>query len=311
MQISVYKSCYSSKFKFIDNVNIVSMNHIKKLSLGAFYDENGNKIVGACRAGGRGGDHILDISPMYYLPSKNNDIVRGRSLYLGPNMSHYGHFIIETLSRMWIGQFEYFDNIILSPFIFGIKIVKFQVDFFKLFGIPLEKIKIIDNEFYYEELYIPDQLWKINEHPSKLVGKVYDFIRKFYLNKINDTTQKFTRIMLSDLNENHRLANKSEIQEYLSSVGYKIIYPELLSFEQVMFYYTTAKYIVTLSGTLAHNALFFNEDVHVFEILDQRTPKKPLSLQEDIYLLREISYEYIEYTGKNGHINIENIKSKL
>lgn len=331
MQVEVYQNAYCNSFEFFPTSQFsLGLDYISKVSTGALYTEEGNKIDISVRKGGMVGDKVLDASPSFYKDNTAGKI-KGRSVYLGPFMAHYGHFITEGLSRFWLLEHSNFDNVIFSPFIFGPKLDKFHDEIFHLFGI--KNIHIVSQPTCFEEIWVPEQLWFINSKPKYGLKRVYDFIKEHYSNsniidkkrnlKIYDFLTKHNsnnnqhknvsvgRYFLSDKNQNSRIKNKSDVEQTFKEKGFDIIFPEELSFYEQMSYYLSAKVLICFSGTLAHNALFCNENItKIIEIGDVRSKSKPIPMQEFIYDMLDIQYKYINYVGdEEGNLSLSYLQN--
>lgn len=286
------------------------MRHISKFSFGAIYTENGAKIDSSVRIGGTYGDKVLDCSPSFFKLNSYKKIFKGKTIYIGPFMGHYGHFITEGLSRLSLLNHQDFDNVVCSPFIFTNKLSSFHKELLNLFGI--EKLQVLDETSFFEEIWIPEQLWSINTKPKLGLKRIYDFIKRSYMDKFEKKHTQYN-ICLSDKNKDSRIKNKSDVEKLFEHNGFMIIYPENLSFEEQIYYYLHAKTFVCFSGTLAHNALFCNEDsVNILEIGDMRSKNRPIPMQEYIYELGSLKYKFVPYQGdKDGNISIGYLKKTI
>src|SRR5262245_55611901 len=92
--------------------------------------------------------------------------LRGRTLYLGNIMNHYGHFITETLSRLWSSErMADYDHIVGFPpnANKGQHLPKeFHRYSLALLGLDLSRVTILRDPVRFDEICIPDQLWRLN-----------------------------------------------------------------------------------------------------------------------------------------------------
>lgn len=100
MKNNVYKNAFSTPYIFSKNneqIRGTIPNWIRQVCYGGIYDEQGELIQNSLRKGGYSGDHVLHLaSHINRYPAEYNKKLSGRTLYLGPLMNHYGHFITET-----------------------------------------------------------------------------------------------------------------------------------------------------------------------------------------------------------------------
>lgn len=318
MKVEIFKNAHNNEFKFVSSTDLeLGLKHISKISFGSFYTEEGNKIETSVRRGGFVGDRVLDSSPSFFKTEIYDKKFKGKSIYLGPLMSHYGHFITESLSRFWMLDYSYFDNIVFSSFIFQNKITEFQKEIFEIFNI--ENVIVINKPSFFEEVWIPEQLWTINLPPQDGLSRVYFFIREYYkrkrsfsFNKKSIFTSKMNKkYFLSDKNLDGRVKNKKEIEKIFFQKGCEIIYPEEMSFAKQISYYLNAKVLIGFSGTLVHNALFCDSHfTKVIEIGDIRSGNRIIPMQQFVYDISGVEYKYLNYIGDaDGNIDLEYIKN--
>jgi capsular polysaccharide biosynthesis protein len=273
--------------------------------MGGLYTKNGDLIFSSMRKGGYGGDHVISIAPDY-IPCKKNNLLKGRSIYLGPLMGHYGHFLIETLSRMLVFNLEEFDNIVFSKFIWGAKLQRFHKEFLQYFKIDNKNIIVLENNITFEELYIPQQLWNINRKPNLLVKDIYSFIRSKIYNK--DVNRVF--LTYTDKN-NSRIKNLIEVEMIFKKYGFDIIEPERLSIREQLEIYKNAKILAGASGTAMHNCLFSKKGACTIELGDSRSPEDYMHLQKEINELNLLNSNRINFVGKNGKFDISTLEQQL
>lgn len=307
--IKVYKNAFSSDFRVESSQgdSFISDNlpYIKKIVWGGLYTKNGDLIFSSMRKGGYGGDHVISIAPDY-IPCKKNNLLKGRSIYLGPLMGHYGHFLIETLSRMLVFNLEEFDNIVFSKFIWGAKLQRFHKEFLQYFKIDNKNIIVLENNITFEELYIPQQLWNINRKPNLLVKDIYSFIRSKIYNK--DVNRVF--LTYTDKN-NSRIKNLIEVEMIFKKYGFDIIEPERLSIREQLEIYKNAKILAGASGTAMHNCLFSKKGACTIELGDSRSPEDYMHLQKEINELNLLNSNRINFVGKNGKFDISTLEQQL
>ena len=94
---------------------------------GSIYDAKGHICQNSQRTTLGNNEWNPNDTPSITPPSHLN-FIKGRSLYLGHYTGHYGHFLIETLSRFWaihkIDDHQFYDN-----FIFHRTSVRLKIEF--------------------------------------------------------------------------------------------------------------------------------------------------------------------------------------
>jgi len=109
LQIQSLEGAFSTRFKLTKAANMKSaiaesQAHCRSFTTGCLYNAQGEKHVLSERLGALGGDHVAAFNPDMVKPPIRlfTQKLSGHSLYLGSWMGHYGHFITETLSRLWL-----------------------------------------------------------------------------------------------------------------------------------------------------------------------------------------------------------------
>lgn len=243
---------------------------------GALYDSN-NLIIGdSIRLIDRS-DHVLPIDVAFLPARKDCQTIHGKSIYLGSFFSHYGHFLTEGLSRMWLENFSGYDNVIFQPFIFGSTRLSIHNFIFDQYNIDDKKIRIISTPTHFESIDIPHQLWNINREPDIRMNGIYENIKKKCL-VLHKDENIYSKIFLSS--RNHlRVDGVAALEEVLISNGFTIIYPEDYEFSRQVFLYANASVLIGISGSGMHNVIFCNQSTLVIEIGDYRSKKKPINMQ--------------------------------
>lgn len=284
-------------------------SNIKKTTIGGLYDGNGHLILNSIRKGGVGGDHVVSNAPLFIGNSHEEyEIIKGKSIFLGNLMNHYGHFVTEGLSRFGnYNEFCNYDNFIFMPFIFPSsmeRMNKFHDFFFDRFGIDRSKIKIIREKTLIESVYVPKQNWIINTPPDINVKKIYKHISL----SVNPKQGKYFLSRKKD--PSNRIGNIEDLEYFFLKNGYEIVYPEFMEVEDQVSIYSGADTLVSLSGSGAHNIIFSKKGCSFIEIGDVRTPKKPISMQKYANSLSDATYHFVPFVGQDGILDIKSLNSK-
>ncbi|MBB1298295.1 DUF563 domain-containing protein [Pseudoalteromonas sp. SR41-7] len=198
--------------------------------------------------------------------SNNYTKIEGDTIYLGWLIPHYGHFLMETLSRCWV--LELLEKKSNYKFLFNyynkgndfIKDKKWAKEFLLSFGIHEEDIIFAEKNFYFEKLIIPSQSLilhsSVNVKSQKYIWhKIKSFFKPEGLR--NDRKVYLSRKLLKK--EKRRLANEDKVEAIFSKFGFEIIYPETLSLKEQVNLLHNSKIVVGPSGSALHNAAFMQE----------------------------------------------------
>ncbi|MCL2222921.1 MAG: glycosyltransferase family 61 protein [Oscillospiraceae bacterium] len=186
-------------------------------------------------------------------------------VYGGAIFGHFGHFIVESLSRMW----WFLENRDCEhKFVFILHDNRWHesilyADYFNMLGIKEADIILLKEPMRFDKVIVPAQsAYIVSGYKVKLM-KIYDAIRdsvtpacyeKVYLTK--------TKFSQSD-HANNGIVNENYFENYYRNKGYAIIAPEQLSVREQVSIIAGAKDIVCVSGTLHHHTLFAKDCVNI------------------------------------------------
>lgn len=305
-----FENAICTKFEALnfDSNNNSAQSNVKKITIGALYDNNGHLILNSIRKGGVGGDHVVSNTPLFIGGFHDGyETIKGSSIFLGNLMNHYGHFITEGISRFSnYKEFCNYDNFIFMPFVFPSSMERknrFHDFFFERLGIDRDKIKIIRQNSLIERVHVAKQRWVINSPPDVYIKSIY----KYLSSSVNPEQGKFFLSRKKDVS--NRISNIEELENFFLKRGYNIVYPELLGVEDQISIYSGADVLVSLSGSGAHNILFAKEKCSFIEIGDVRTQKKPIPMQEYANFLSDADYHFVPFVGQNGILEIKSIEN--
>jgi hypothetical protein len=184
-------------------------------------------------------------------------------IYAGFMRYQWGHFIVNSMSRLWfIYKYpeEKYDKIIFSVLPGDRRELSGNfLEFFKLLGI-LDKVEFIECPTAFKTVIVPELSWSLQHHYSEEFNLVYDRLIENVLSHNEDNTVQypskvyFTRSQL-------KTAHLSEIgmeflDDFFASNGFSVIPPESLSLEQMVMTMQSAEVVAGASGSTVHNILF-------------------------------------------------------
>jgi hypothetical protein len=193
-------------------------------------------------------------------------------LYGGILFNHFGHFLLESLGRLW--AYEYVKE--LNPYICfyapqGIpdylRKNHYMNQVMAGFGIPLERLIFMDELLQLKEVIVPEQKygWGFFKKPD---ATFLNFVRGFsFKNNLPKEFEHTDRIYVSrtklpfksGMNTHGRIIAEHLFEEYLLANGYKILYPERYNLFQQLSIYNHAKKIIFSSGSALHACILLPE----------------------------------------------------
>lgn len=193
-------------------------------------------------------------------PNKKVD----KAVFLGYGFDQYGHFLTESLSRIWsVIQDDMYSGYKLAivPFYKKYKLdKKFIYNFFELLGIQ-DRVVVIDGDTVFDELIIPNQSMHLYTSISPQQVLTWKKIKGNALQprKVNSSSMG-DKIYVSRKNSiSRRRCNEEDIERVFSDFGFKVIYPENYSLVEQINIFHNAKYAAGCVGSAMHNTVFMQD----------------------------------------------------
>lgn len=287
-------------YAIIDNGIIVPLGFLGP-RIGGVYGKDGNPIPSSSLQ--RGPNSFLYKADKTYTGSVQKE--KGSVIFGGFYDNHFGHFIIETISRLWILNIE-------NP---GTKIVFVLPENIRrsrdsLLEIMLAKhdisFDVISRPTQYDEVVVPDAGFSLrntfhSEHWDWLKTIAHDESSSF----INKTDQPLylSRSMISA--GQRQAFGEVDLEKCLTEAGVKVVHPQKLPFLEQIKLISSHKTIIGLEGSQLHNIIFSHGHKKIIQM--DRRPVNSSYRMIDIMLKNDASYieivppkEYdnFKFTGK-------------
>jgi len=208
-----------------------------------------------------------------YLAKYNPVKLPGNYLYLGPLQSHFGHFMEESLGRLWACDLykNRVDGFIFIKYHEGIKVHPYMVEVFNLFKVDSQKLKLVNQLYEVENLIIPEiGAWLGSEKKwfkrvtSNFIN-VEDYKRKLLPKKI--IVRRSSKFL-------GRVAGFNYFSNILVGNGFQEIYPERYSIREQIEFVVSANIIIWEQGSACH-LLKILPNLKSTSILIRRDPYQP------------------------------------
>ena len=187
----------------------------------------------------------------------------GSYVYLEIFRSHFGHFLLETMSRAW-----YLTN--LHPNVRIILHGDFQERDGEIPGyvravlnalsIEPGRIVLADHDLLVEELIVPSPQFWLGWKASPGFCHVFDHLREELAHRGYSDGPLPKKVYLSRRQFTRRLVgNEADAETLFASRGFHIVSPEKISFEQQVMLAGNASHLAGLAGSALHMILFNNQ----------------------------------------------------
>lgn len=215
-------------------------------------------------------------------------------VYCGYLVDHWGHFLIEGVTRLW-----YFleNDPTVDKYVFFLdegeerQLKGNYLEFFRLLNI-LDKLEIINKPTTYRQVIVPELgIYMRTAYTPKLL-KVFDTIASNV--QVDPSWETPEKIYYSRSQFQKGIPFEfgfATLDDFFQRNGYTILFPEKVPLGRMIHYIRNAKVVATLSGSLPHNMLFGCQGQKV-EILERFVISD--DNQTDVNRMRELDVTYID-----------------
>ena len=194
------------------------------------------------------------------------EIIKGRYLYLGWFFNHYGHFMLESLSRAWaLAEVGNIDGVVMHLHAADAPAAPYLMAFFDLLSIPREKVIFVLDDLQIETLLLPSQQAVLSRAISPQMLSLYRLLgRRAVAIKGQQDTEKLyiSRRLLPD--DQRKASNEATLEACFQEKGYRVVHPQFMDVISQLALFSGAKYFAGMEGSGLHNILFSQHPVHVW-----------------------------------------------
>lgn len=220
-------------------------------------------------------------------------------VYCGYLVNQWGHFLIESIARLW--YFLKKDDESINHYVFFIgngekrTITGNYREFFELLGI-WKKISFVNRPTRYREVVVPELSYKRTIYYTDQFKDIFFKITNEVMSK-KDVTKSFEKKNKIFFSRSHIKGIKKRefgleiIDNYFEKNGYKVLCPEKITLLELIHYIKNADEIAMFSGSVHHNILFADDGKKI--ILIERNVINN-EIQVDINRMKNLSVEYID-----------------
>lgn len=273
------------KMRLIDNATIMPFSGSLCSFSGGIFTSDGDFIE----------DSIVERGQPAKL-QKTVDYLSGTYIYGGCLFSHFGHFILESLSRLYmIRRCKEYPIIFITN---TDSVFQFQKDHFRLLGVNNEIIRIKKPTSIERLIYSPPGS-SIN--PLYITEEQINSLKYLYFPENAKRTKEKIWLSRSKLFMG-MIINEEAIEKILIKIGYKIIHPEILPLLEQIKLISTSEIVAGFDGSQFFSLLFALDISSKFHIFNRR-PNIPKAIP---YVLQKRNVEFnlhnfdIEYVCGEG-----------
>ena len=239
------------------NVIYTPSSRTSKPFRGCLYDQELNRIEASCIKRGTT-DLCLNADETHYSGEKDNLPFLDRTvLYLGAITSHYGHFLLESLSRWWPvpeygSEFDHYLVHVSNPAVLEKPYVQMCLN-----ALKIDPRKII---FFSE----PTRIAKVIVPQAAIQGSSHIFTQ--YKMLCDSIAARYSEVTTTEqpLYLSRRLLTKGvryyqgeeKLEALLVDRGVRVVHPQLLPFDEQLRVINTHRHILGIMGSAMHTIAF-------------------------------------------------------
>ncbi len=236
---------------------------------GCLYDAQKERIEASCVKRGITDTCLTQDSRQFTEDAHALPIYEQPLLYLGHLLPHYGHFLLEFLSRWWplienVDETQHYLLHLRDPKALDRPYIRACLDALK---IDRDKMIFFDQPTKLKQVVVPEPAFQIHSHIfikyKELCGKVTEAIAGTKFNTTDQPLYVSRRLLSSDLSG---FRGEEPIETFLSARGVRVIHPQMLSFEEQVRIYNEHKTIIGLNGSGLLNIAFSLEPKNVIAL---------------------------------------------
>lgn len=236
----------------------------------------------------------IPLRVQYSYPFENAEYKDEKVVYCGYLIEHWGHFLIEAVTRLW-----YFmeNDASIDKYVFFIEedsdrqITGNYREFLELLKI-WDKLEIITKPTTYREVIVPELGIVCRQSYTPKLLKVFDAVAENVVPDPAWETPEKIFYSRSQFKKGKPFEFGFEsIDNFFEKNGYTILYPEKVPLSRMIHYIRNSKVVASLSGSLPHNMLFANQGQKL-EIIERLVIND--DNQTDVNRMRELDVTYVD-----------------
>lgn len=227
------------------------------------YDVKGKLILEAARFRGPEPHSIGSPFSTWFDPKRAKNIWSEPAFYMGQFAKHYGHFLVDSLCRLWAYQKN--ESRKIKIIYHGTEMASefFKIDYMRniLNAMGLAEVDFIkfDEPTLISKIIVPEPAFEELSYVYKEFATFFNSLGNIIAPADENTIVSDRPIYLTKINIKSGIShfvNEDEFANVLSNAGVEVISPELLSLEEQIKIFRTRSVITGLTGSAFHTSIF-------------------------------------------------------
>jgi capsular polysaccharide biosynthesis protein len=193
---------------------------------------------------------------------------------------HFGHLLTETAGRVWTWK----KSLALDPevrVLVGVTpqrpvISSFEAELYEAFGIPAERITLIDAPVRVQRLISGTSMYSVQDYVHPLIASTWDAVADHLAASAEPATgvDRPARIFASRRLAKRGCRNAAEVEEFFRRYGFTVVYPEEWPLAEQVAIFAAAEVVAGFGGS------------GLFQLALVKEPKRVIVLSHDSYHAR-------------------------
>ncbi|MCL1801194.1 MAG: glycosyltransferase family 61 protein [Promicromonosporaceae bacterium] len=234
---------------------------------------------------------------------RDSERLSGRWIYGGTFFNHFGHFILESLTTLWLPVED--AGIIWHPLFAERQFLDvFEQALVDLLGWGNSEMKFATHPLRVERLIVPERPVAVNRFVEPEALKVWDTVAEAAPKSNGPYPEKMFLSRTRFQHDAFPVANDQQLDQAMESLGFSVIHPQELPVAQQIALARGAKVISGVQGSAMHVAAFARNGTHIIEF-DRQESTNPNGTQLAIAAAREQPFAFIRCVGRDesGAVN--------
>lgn len=190
----------------------------------------------------------VDIAPV--------DELKGEVVYLGWFFTHFGHFLMESLTRTWfLDQVDPSVKVVFHRKT-GAEPAGITSTILAAFGIPPERIVFLERPTRLRRVIVPEPLYELSYGAHEWMPRPF---REVAARIVGDSSRLDQPVYLSRRllpSGRRQIVGEFELEEALRENGFRIAHPETMTFSDQVRLVNQHSQILTSAGSASYNVFF-------------------------------------------------------
>lgn len=183
-------------------------------------------------------------------------VIEDEVVYLGRLVDHFGHVMLETLSRAWILDHVPLETRVIFHLQGSPELSLATRRMLEHFGVPPERIVLLDTQTLLRRVIVPEALYEISYAAHERVADAYRRVAERIIRSDVQTDQPvyLSRRLLPS--QQRPIVGELEMEDVLRENGFLVAHTETMSFEEQVRLISRHRHVFSSSGSAAYLALF-------------------------------------------------------